>query len=96
MLGNCCLIDAWKVEDDDGRDFVGVLLPLTGTDMCRWWLLPFTLPQWLLRWLFLKRYVFEFLPFSTFDGSFAVLDVSLMVVKLKLLVTLLVSDAKLM
>lgn len=37
----------------------------------------------------------EFLLLSPFDDSLGVLDVSLMVIKLKLLVTLFVSDAKL-
>lgn len=37
-----------------------------------------------------------FLLLSLFDGSFVVLDVSLIVVRLKLLVTLLVNEAKLM
>jgi hypothetical protein len=40
--------------------------------------------------------VFEFLLLSPFEGSLGVLDVSLMVIRLKLLVTLFVSDAKLM
>lgn len=38
----------------------------------------------------------EFLLFSPFDCSLSELDVSLMVTRLKLLVTLLVSEAKLM
>lgn len=77
-----------------GSDFVGVLF--IGTDIWRWWLEPFRLLKLLFNWLFFRRYVLEFLLLSPFDDSFVVLDVSFIVIRLKLLVTLFVREAKLM
>lgn len=33
LLGIFGVIDAWKVDEDVGRVFIGVTLPPTGTDM---------------------------------------------------------------